>query len=267
MTLGTGVARQGCSPSGSVPSVGTVNGLLVDGRQAALVIEDDEHVLEAFEVRRRLQERGLHDVVRVALDVDDLADDEALGVGRANAAAELDAGGHDLVAQGDLGARVDLGHRQGVGEVALDLAGRGTRQLADDRGLAVGQQHDRRTVRADRGHPTGERAAGCHDDIAHGDAGLGALVEGDGPPEFGRLAGDDRRRGRLELEPGPELEQAGQQLVLSAGLGEAVILGLQPIVLGAQRLVVGPQAVDVADRPPRSRPGWTRRCRGRPGWA
>jgi hypothetical protein len=38
-----------------------------------------------------LQERGLDDVVRVALDVHDLADEETLRVRRADPARELDA--------------------------------------------------------------------------------------------------------------------------------------------------------------------------------
>ena len=66
----------------------------------------------------------------IAPDVDDLADEEALGVGRADAAAELDAGGHDLVADGDRLAGVDLAHDQDAAELADDLAGRGVRRSA-----------------------------------------------------------------------------------------------------------------------------------------
>ena len=78
----------------------------------------------------RLEEGGLDDVVGVALDVDDLADEQALRVRRADAAAELDPGGHDLVADRDLLARVDLAHDQDAAELADDLAGRGVRRSA-----------------------------------------------------------------------------------------------------------------------------------------
>ena len=73
-----------------------VDRLLLDRRQAALVVEDHQHVLERVEVGGRLQEGGLDDVVRVAPDVDHLADEQALGIRRADAARERDAGCHDL---------------------------------------------------------------------------------------------------------------------------------------------------------------------------
>ena len=76
-----------------------VDRLLRQRRQAALVVGDDEHELEPVQVGRRLQVGGLDDVVGVAPDVDDLADEQALGVRRADAAAELDAGGDDLDAE------------------------------------------------------------------------------------------------------------------------------------------------------------------------
>src|SRR4029077_12424352 len=68
-----------------------VDGLLFDRRQAALVVGHDEEGLEPVEVSRRLEEGGLDDVVRVALDVDDLADEQAFRIRRAHPATELDA--------------------------------------------------------------------------------------------------------------------------------------------------------------------------------
>ena len=58
-----------------------VDRLLLDRRQPALVVGDDEHVLELVEVGGGLEVGGLDDVVGVAADVDDLADEEALGNG------------------------------------------------------------------------------------------------------------------------------------------------------------------------------------------
>ena len=53
--------------------------------QAALVVGDHEHVLEPIERGHWLDQRGLEELVRRALDVDDRADQQALGVGRADA--------------------------------------------------------------------------------------------------------------------------------------------------------------------------------------
>ena len=93
--VGDGVgSMHGCSPLGqgaAGPVIEQSIGCSLGRRQAALVVEDDEHVLELLEVRRRLEEGGLDDAVRVAPDVDDLADQEALRVRRADAAGELDA--------------------------------------------------------------------------------------------------------------------------------------------------------------------------------
>ena len=140
---------------------------------------------------RGLEEGGLDDVVRVALDVDDLADEQALGIRRADPAAELDAGGHDLVADRDRLARVDLAHDQHAAELADDLARRGVgRQLADDRRAAVGQQDDLGAGGPDLDHPPGERATRRDDDVPDGDAVVAALVEDDEPPELGRFAAD-----------------------------------------------------------------------------
>jgi hypothetical protein len=57
-----------------------VDRLVARQRQATLVVEDHEHVLELLEVGRRLQVGGLDDAVRVAPDVDHLAQEEALRV-------------------------------------------------------------------------------------------------------------------------------------------------------------------------------------------
>ena len=79
--VGTGV-RNGCSESGSVPSGFVTVRRLVDGfGQAAAIVDDHQQVLEVVEVERRIEERGLDDRVGVAVDVDDLADQEALWVG------------------------------------------------------------------------------------------------------------------------------------------------------------------------------------------
>src|SRR4051812_47619793 len=56
--------------------------LLIRGWQAALVVRDDQCELERIELRRRGEERGLDDGVRVPLDVHHRADDEALRVWR-----------------------------------------------------------------------------------------------------------------------------------------------------------------------------------------
>src|SRR5207344_3333512 len=91
-------------------AMSAVDGLLLDRRQPALVVGHDEEVFELVEVGRRLEEGGLDDVVRVALDVDHLADEQAFRIWRAHPATELDARGHDLVADRDRLARVDLAH-------------------------------------------------------------------------------------------------------------------------------------------------------------
>src|SRR5258705_11606932 len=76
-------------------------------RQTALVVEDDEDVLDLVEVGGRREIGGLDDAVGVAPDVDDLADQEALRIGRTDAATELDARGQDFLAELDRLRRVD----------------------------------------------------------------------------------------------------------------------------------------------------------------
>src|SRR5689334_1731280 len=66
-----------------------VDRLVLDRRQAALVVRDDEQRLELVEVGGRLEVGCLDDRVGVTLDIDDLADEEALRVGRAHAARKL----------------------------------------------------------------------------------------------------------------------------------------------------------------------------------
>ena len=180
---------------GQRPTRPAVDRLLLDRREAALVVGDDQHELELVELCGRLEVGGLDDVVGVAPDVDDLADEQALRVGRADAAAQLDAGGHDLVADRDGLARVDLAHDQDAAELSDDLAGRRVRgQLADDGRSAVGQQDDLGTGRSDLDDPTDQGATGRDRHVADGDPVVGPLVEHDQPPELGRLARDDASR-------------------------------------------------------------------------
>ena len=121
--------------------------------------------------------------------------------------------------------------------------------------VAVAEQHDRRAVRADVGHPAGQGTTAGHDDVADADAGFGALVERDDPPELGRLARDDVRGGRLELEAGAELQEIRQLGVLAGDLLQPDVLVREPLVLGAQRAIVHAQAVDLGDgRPDRGDP-------------
>ena len=90
----------------------------------------------------------------------------------------------------------------------------------------------------------------------------------------------------LVVEPGAELQERRQRLVLATDLVEPGVLRGEPLVLGAERAVVGAQAVDLGDRrddrrdrrrrpvegaldrpegeadpvlDARARPGWTRR--------
>ena len=97
-----------------------------------------------------MQVGRLHDGVRVAADVDDLPDEQALRIGRPDATTQLEPGRDDLVALDDDLARVDLLHHEHAAELADDLTPRGVRdELPDDRRGAVGQQHDHGAVRPD----------------------------------------------------------------------------------------------------------------------
>src|SRR6476660_3244203 len=83
-----------------------IDRLLLDRRQAALVVGDDQQGLEPVERGRRPQVGGLDDAVRIAPDIDHLPDQKALRVWRADTDAELDARGDDLVADGHDVARI-----------------------------------------------------------------------------------------------------------------------------------------------------------------
>ncbi|MEJ7696363.1 MAG: hypothetical protein WKF78_07060 [Candidatus Limnocylindrales bacterium] len=222
----------GCSSSGGRP----------------LVVEDDQREFEPLKVGRRLQIGRLDDRIGVAPDIDDLADQQPLGVGRADAAAKLDAGRHDLFAQGDRHARVDLVHDQDPAQLAHDLPRRGARSdLADDRRGRVGHEHDGRAVRADLGDPPGQRATTGDHDITHRDPVIGALVQPHHPPELGRLAHDHAGGHGPVVEAGAQLEQAGQRLILATDLLESRVLAREAVVLGAKGSVVRAQSVDLGD--------------------
>src|SRR6188508_2656740 len=105
-------------------ALAAIDRLLLDRREAPLVVGDDQQDLEPVERSGRPQVRRLDDAVRVAPDIDHLTDQEALRVGRADADAELDAGRDDLVADRHDVARIDLAHDQDTAELADDLAGR-----------------------------------------------------------------------------------------------------------------------------------------------
>src|SRR5262245_31604430 len=89
-TRGRGRPRRGAGllAGGERLATAAVDRLLLDRREPAPVVGDDQQVLELVEVRRGLEIGGLDDVVRVALDVDDLPDEKALGERRSDAAAE-----------------------------------------------------------------------------------------------------------------------------------------------------------------------------------
>ena len=123
------------------PPVGVQSiGCSLDRRQAALVVEDDEHVLELVEVGGRLQVGGLDDRVRVAPDVDDLADQQALGIRRADAAARARCRpSRPRRRARSVSVESICSMTSDAAELADDLAGRGARrQLADD-GRAAGR--------------------------------------------------------------------------------------------------------------------------------
>src|SRR5207245_1695383 len=127
---------------------------------------DHQNVLQLVEVDRGLQVRGLDDRVRVPPDVDYLADQQPLRIGRANAAAQLDAGRHDLVADLRPLCGVDVLHHEHAAELADDLAPcRRCLDLAHDRRLGVVHQPHGCEVRADVDDPPGERTAGCDHDV------------------------------------------------------------------------------------------------------
>src|SRR5689334_15189890 len=67
-----------------------IDRLLLDRWETALVIQDHEHELELVEIGGGLEIRGLDDGVRIAPHIDDLADQETLGIGRTDTATQLD---------------------------------------------------------------------------------------------------------------------------------------------------------------------------------
>ena len=69
---------------GHRPPFATRHGLLVDRRQAALVVRDHEDVLERVQSAAGWRNAVWTTEFGVAPDVDDLADEQALGVGRAH---------------------------------------------------------------------------------------------------------------------------------------------------------------------------------------
>jgi hypothetical protein len=58
------------------------------------------------------------------MDIDHLADEEPLGVGRAHPPAQLDPGRHDFLAEVDLDSRIDVAHHKDAAQLANDLARR-----------------------------------------------------------------------------------------------------------------------------------------------
>ena len=156
-----------------------VDRLLLDRRQPALVVEDDQHVLELVEVRRRLEERGLDDIVGIALDVDDLADEQALRVGRADPAGELDAGRDDLVARGRCVSPASIWFMTRTPPscpttspvAAVGTSWPMTVDSASVRSMTVAPSGPTSVTRPASAPPRG------HDDVADADAVAGALVD------------------------------------------------------------------------------------------
>ena len=138
--LRPGARRQRLLAWGRVPSVHLA--LLIDRRQSALVVRDDQDVLQLVQIDGRLEVSRLDDRVGVAPDVDDLADQQPLGVRRTDAAAELDSGRDHLVA--DLGPfrRVDVLHDQDAAELADTSPVAARSDLADHRRARVVHQPD-----------------------------------------------------------------------------------------------------------------------------
>src|SRR6187455_1284460 len=65
---------------GKRAAIAAIDRLLLDRRQAALVVGDDQQGLEPVERGRRPEVGSLDDAVRIALDIDHLPDQEALRV-------------------------------------------------------------------------------------------------------------------------------------------------------------------------------------------
>ena len=129
--------RNGCSESGSVPS-GFVRrrGLVAGCGQAALVVGDDQQVLELVEVEPQARGTPSARPRSGRAGVDDLADQQALRVRRSNPVRQLDAGGHHLVADPQAPRRVDVAHHEHAAQLTDDLAGSPVRcVLPDDRRL------------------------------------------------------------------------------------------------------------------------------------
>src|SRR4029078_1667857 len=93
--------------------------------------------------------------------IDDLPDQEALRIRRADAALELDGGGEYLLADADRGRGIDVEHDQRPAQLTDHPAlGRAAQQLADDGRGRVAGQDDVREIRADIGDAPNERAGG-----------------------------------------------------------------------------------------------------------
>src|SRR5688572_14462164 len=110
---------------GALAAFATVDRLFLERWQPAFVVGDHEYELELVEVGRRLQIGRLDHRVRVAPDVDDLPDEQALRIGRSDAATQLEPGRDDLVALDDDLAGVDLLHHEHTAELTDDLTPRG----------------------------------------------------------------------------------------------------------------------------------------------
>ena len=176
-------------------------------------------------------------------------DQEALGVRRADPVAELDAGGHDLVARSTFSVESIWLIDQDAAELADDLARRGVRgQLADDGRARVGQQHDLRDRRSDIGHPAGQRAAGRHHDVADRDAVVGAVVEDDQAPESEDSRAMTDAAVVLSSRPARSCRSA-VSCSFSRWISWRRAFSLVSRSLSArERGVVAPEPVDLADR-------------------
>src|SRR5438552_2732206 len=210
----------------------------------------DQHVLEVPQVHGGNEDRALESPVLAFGDLNDLTEDQPFRIERFQVISDREPGGDHDIADLHVLCLEDPVHDERVAELAahdargaraLNERGHGRRRVGDEEHLAV--------VVADLAY-SADRSLIGDDHIVEEHAVLGARAEDDRVQKAGRVARDDRRALRLELERLRGLRELRALLSLEGLLAELDVLERQLVDLGLEGVIVGPEVLDLGDRLP-----------------